>query len=185
MSQAKSPVESESTFTELMIPAYANFGGKIHGGILLSMMDKVAFACATKHSGKYCVTVSVDYVDFLQPVEVGELVSMHGRVNYVGRSSMVVGIKVVAENVKARHVKHTNTCYFTMVAKDDDENPSQVPELILESENEVRRFIEAIVRKYMKNTFRDEMQHVKDDFDLKEEVKKLEEERCVIRIEDL
>lgn len=185
MSQAKSPIESESIFTELMIPAYANFGGKIHGGILLSMMDKVAFACATKHSGKYCVTVSVDYVDFMQPVEVGELVSMHGRVNYVGRSSMVVGIKVVAENVKERVVRHTNTCYFTMVAKDDDEKPSQVPELILESEDEVRRFIEAIVRKYMKNTFRDEMRHVKDDFDLKNEVKKLEDERCVIRIEDL
>ena len=98
---------------------------------------------------------------------------------------MVVGIKVVAENVKERVVRHTNTCYFTMVAKDDDEKPSQVPELILESEDEVRRFIEAIVRKYMKNTFRDEMQHVKDDFDLKNEVKKLEDERCVIRIEDL
>ena len=182
MSEAQSPVESETTMTELMIPSYANFGGKIHGGILLSMMDKVAFACATKHSRKYCVTVSVDNVDFMQPVEVGELVSMHGRINYVGRSSMVVGIKVVAENVKERLVKHTNTCYFTMVAKDDEGKPSEVPELILETENEVRRFIEAIVRKYMKNTFRDEMQHVKDDFDLKNEVKKLEDERCVIRI---
>ncbi len=183
MEIAKSPVESETTITELMIPAYANFGGKIHGGTLLSMMDKVAFACATKHSGMYCVTVSVDNVDFMQPVEVGELVSMYARVNYVGRSSIVVGIKVVSENVKERHVKHTNTCYFTMVAKDDEGKPTTVPELLLESENEVRRFIEAIVRKYNKQTFSKEMQQVKESFDLPGVISKLKDERCVIRIE--
>ena len=77
---------SQTTITELMIPSYANFGGKIHGGILLSLMDKVAYACATKHSQAYCVTVSVDTVNFLQPVEVGDLVSLHASINYVGRS---------------------------------------------------------------------------------------------------
>jgi uncharacterized protein (TIGR00369 family) len=183
MEIAKSPVESETTITELMIPAYANFGGKIHGGTLLSMMDKVAFACATKHSGMYCVTVSVDNVDFMQPVDVGELVSMYARVNYVGRSSIVVGIKVVSENVKERHVKHTNTSYFTMVAKDDEGKPATVPELILESGNEIRRFIEAIVRKENKQNFNKEMQHVKERFNLTGEVNKLKDERCVIRIE--
>ena len=66
--------QSRTSLTELMIPAYANFGGKIHGGIILSLMDKVAYACAARHSGRYCVTVSVDGVDFLQPVEVGDLV---------------------------------------------------------------------------------------------------------------
>src|SRR3954467_488391 len=106
---------SRTTLTELMIPAYANFGGKIHGGILLSLMDKVAYACASKHAGTYCVTVSVENVDFLQPVEVGEMVSMSASVNYVGNSSMVVGIKVIAENFKVGTVKHTNTSYFTMV----------------------------------------------------------------------
>src|ERR1700710_1630587 len=89
---------SETTITELMIPSYSNFGGKIHGGILLSLMDKVAYVCAAKHAGSYCVTVSVDNVDFLQPVEVGELVSLHASVNYVGRTSLVVGIKVISEN---------------------------------------------------------------------------------------
>ncbi|HMQ01334.1 MAG TPA: acyl-CoA thioesterase, partial [Cyclobacteriaceae bacterium] len=68
---------SQTTITELMIPAYANFGGKIHGGILLSLMDKVAYACASKHAGAYCVTVSVDNVEFLQPVDVGDLVSLN------------------------------------------------------------------------------------------------------------
>src|SRR6187402_3192382 len=117
---------SKTTLTELMIPAYANFGGKIHGGILLSLMDKVAYACASKHAGAYCVTVSVDKVEFLQPVEVGELVSLHASVNHVGNSSMVVGIRVEAQNVKKGTVKHTNSCYFTMVAKGDDEKPTQV-----------------------------------------------------------
>lgn len=108
---------SRTTITELMIPSYANFGGKIHGGILLSLMDKVAYVCASRHSGTYCVTVSVDGVDCLQPVDVGDLVSLKASVNYVGRTSLVVGIQVSAENVQRALVKHTNTSYFTMVAR--------------------------------------------------------------------
>ncbi|HEY0742785.1 MAG TPA: hotdog domain-containing protein, partial [Chryseosolibacter sp.] len=97
---ARTVKQSQTTITELMIPSYANFGGKIHGGILLSLMDKVAYACSSKHAGTYCVTVSVDKVEFLQPVEVGELVSLHASVNYVGKTSMIVGIRVEAQNVK-------------------------------------------------------------------------------------
>ena len=130
----KKPAESDTIITELMIPSYANFGGKIHGGILLSLMDKVAYACSTKHAGNYCVTVAVDTVDFLQPVEVGDLVSLMARVNYVGKSSLVVGIKVTSENVKQKIVKHTNTSYFTMVAKGDDDKTAAVPGLTLTSE---------------------------------------------------
>ena len=90
---------SRMTLTELMIPAYANFSGKIHGGVLLSLMDKVAYACAAKHSGKYCVTVSVDGVDFHQPVEVGEMLSLMASVNYVGKTSLIdriIGTNVVS-----------------------------------------------------------------------------------------
>ena len=129
---------SQTTLTELMIPAYANFGGKIHGGILLSLMDKVAYACAAKHAGEYCVTVSVDGVNFRQPVEVGELVSLLGSVNYVGRTSLVVGIKVIAEDVRTGIVKHTNTSYFTMVAKNDAGQPVSVPPLLLETPDDAR-----------------------------------------------
>src|SRR6476620_10665024 len=118
MEEILKPVSySRTTLTELMIPSYANFGGKIHGGILLSLMDKVAYACASKHAGNYCVTVSVDNVEFLQPVDVGEMVSMFASVNYVGNSSMIVGIKVISEDFRNGSVKHTNTSYFTMVAK--------------------------------------------------------------------
>src|SRR6187549_4078290 len=113
MEQPARPVKhSQTIITELMIPSYANFGGKIHGGILLSLMDKVAYAAASRHAGTYCVTVSVDKVEFLQPVEVGELVSLHASVNYVGNSSLIVGIRVEALNVRSGHVKHTNSSYF-------------------------------------------------------------------------
>ena len=135
---------SMTTITELMIPSYANFGGKIHGGILLSLMDKVAYACASKHSGAYCVTVSVDKVEFLQPVEVGELVSMHASVNWVGRSSMIIGIRVEAQNVKLGTTKHTNSCYFTMVAKGDDDKPTEAPALILENAEQVKAVVSRI-----------------------------------------
>src|SRR5688500_13784090 len=138
MTESKPVFLSQTTITELMIPSYANFGGKIHGGILLSLMDKVAYACASKHAGAYCVTVSVDKVEFLQPVEVGELVSLHASVNYVGRTSMIVGIRVEAQNVKLGTVKHTNSSYFTMVAKDDDNKPTEVPKLLLQTREEVK-----------------------------------------------
>ena len=129
---------SQTTITELMIPSYANFSGKIHGGILLSLMDKVAFVCAAKHSGTYCVTVAVEGVEFIEPVEVGELVSLLASVNYVGSSSMIVGIHIDSMNPKTGITKHTNSCYFTMVAKDDDGNTKEVPELELENQEQLK-----------------------------------------------
>jgi uncharacterized protein (TIGR00369 family) len=178
--EAKTPQESDTIITELMIPSYANFGGKIHGGILLSLMDKAAYACATKHAGNYCVTVAVDTVDFLQPVEVGDLVSMMARVNHVGTTSLVVGIKVTAENVKQKLVKHTNTSYFTMVAKDDDDKPAIVPPLCLTSADEVRRFADSILRKKLKTYEKQEMAESRADFDLQDELNVLKDARCVI-----
>ena len=168
---------SHITITELMIPAYANFGGKIHGGILLSLMDKAAYACAAEHSGAYCVTVTVDNVEFLQPVEVGELISLMAAVNYVGNTSLVVGIRVTAENVKLGTVKHTNTSYFTMVAKDENDKPQLVPGLILETRDDIRRFIEAVKRKELKAAYKKEMQEAKSNLTLEEELEKLKGER--------
>lgn len=172
---------SQTTLTELMIPSYANFGGKIHGGIILSLMDKVAYACAARHAGTYCVTVSVDSVDFVQPIEVGDLVSLHASLNYVGKSSMVVGIKVVAENVTAAVVKHTNTSYFTMVAKDKNDKPQEVPGLVLESRDDVRRFLEAIRRRQLKAEYRTELDNVKTNMQIESELFKLESERCFVK----
>jgi uncharacterized protein (TIGR00369 family) len=173
---------SQTTITELMIPSYANFGGKIHGGTLLSLMDKVAYACASKHAGTYCVTVSVDKVEFLQPVEVGELVSMLASVNYVGNTSLVVGIRVEAQNIKTGITKHTNSSFFTMVAKGDDDKPMQVPELILENDEEVKRFIEAMRMKEIKEKVREEMNDAKSKIEVENARVVLKGQRCQIKI---
>ena len=179
---SRSVAYSQTTLTELMIPAYANFGGKIHGGILLSLMDKVAYACASKHAGAYCVTVTVENVAFLSPVEVGDLVSLKASVNYVGNTSLVVGIKVEAENIKTGEIRHTNTSYFTMVAKDDDNRPTQVPKLILESKEEVRRFIEAMKRREIKKRYEDTFSDTKKQLSLDKELERLAQERCELRL---
>lgn len=142
---------SRTTITELMIPSFANFSGKVHGGILLGMMDKVAYVCAAKHSGSYCVTVSVDGVEFKEPVEVGELVSLSASVNYVGNSSMIIGIRVESLKPKTGQKKHTNSCYFTMVAKNEDGTLMQVPKLIFQNNEDIRRFWDAKNLKKMRN----------------------------------
>ena len=180
MPEARPVSYSQTTITELMIPSYANFGGKIHGGILLSLMDKVAYACSSKHAGTYCVTVSVDKVEFLQPVEVGELVSMKASVNYVGKTSLVVGMRVESQNVKTGTIKHTNSSFFTMVAKGDDNKPMQVPALILENDEEIKRFIEALRMKEIKSKVRDAMDDAKSTLEVVNAKEILKNERCII-----
>jgi len=137
----KTVASSDISISQLMLPSHSNFSGKIHGGFILSLLDQIAFACASKFSGNYCVTASVDTVNFLNPIEVGELVTMKASVNYVGSSSMIVGIKVEAENIRTSQIKHCNSSYFTMVAKDADGNKAAVPGLILSSSNDLRRFL--------------------------------------------
>jgi len=137
---------SRITLSELMLPSHSNFSGKIHGGYLLKLMDQIAFACASKFSGCYCVTASVDTVDFLNPVDVGELVTLKASVNYVGKTSMVVGIRVTSEHIQTGIKKHCNSSYFTMVAKDENGQNVQVPKLILSNLEEVRRFYDSINR---------------------------------------
>ena len=116
----KEKSDSIITMSELMLPSDANFGGKIHGGYILSLMDRIAFACASKHSGNYCVTASVNRVDFLNAVEIGELLTLKASVNFVGNTSMVIGIRVESENIVTGVSKHCNSSYFTMVAKSGD-----------------------------------------------------------------
>lgn len=138
----KKVCESETTYTELMIPSYANFGGKVHGGLLLSIMDKVAYVCASKHSGSYVVTVAVEGVEFLSPVEVGDLITVKASVNYVGNTSMIIGMRIESYNPRTGVSHHTNSCYFTMAAKDDNGNLVKVPGLIISNETELTRFCE-------------------------------------------
>jgi len=142
----KTAKESQLSITELMLPSHSNFSGKIHGGHILNLMDQIAFACASKHSRNYCVTASVNKVDFLNPIEVGELVTLKASVNYTGRTSMVIGLRVESENVRTGEKKHCNSSYFTMVAKDKDGKNAPVPGLILDTEQSVRRFARSMAR---------------------------------------
>lgn len=153
--------ESEITYTELMIPAYANFGGKVHGGILLSIMDKVAYVCASKHCENYVVTVAVEGVEFLNPVEVGDLLSVKASVNYVGNTTMIVGMRVECYNTRTKINRHTNSCYFTMAAKDDHGKLVQVPGLIISNEKELIRFCEG---KLIRQLSKSKREALKSDF---------------------
>ncbi|MFT6216587.1 MAG: hypothetical protein ACJAS3_003000 [Roseivirga sp.] len=166
---------SKTTITELMIPSYANFGGKIHGGTILSLMDKVAYACSAKHAGGYCVTASMNVVDFLAPVEVGDLVHLYASVNHVGSSSVTVGIRVEAESILTGKRTHTNSSYFTMVKVDAETKKAvPVPGLVLETREDMRRFLEAMKRKELvheyKKNFKNSNAHL--DLDSMEELLK-------------
>jgi len=141
--------ERELQMTVLMTPDMANFSGNVHGGVVLKLLDQVAYACASRYAGCYVVTLSVDQVMFKQPIHVGELVTFKASVNYVGRTSMEVGIKVVAENIQDRTLRHTNSCYFTMVAMDNGK-PRHVAPLALETEQHRKRYREAEIRKKMR-----------------------------------
>lgn len=141
------PIEdSRITISQLMLPSHSNFSGKIHGGYILNLMDQIAFACASKHSQHYCVTASVNKVDFLNPIDVGELVTLKASINYTGKTSMVVGVRVESENIQTGKKKHCNSSYFTMVAKDENGNNVPVPGIILNTEQSIRRFARSITR---------------------------------------
>jgi len=136
--------------TVLMTPDTANFSGNVHGGNILKLLDQVAYACASRYAGSYAVTLSVDQVMFRQPIHVGELVTFLAAVNHTGHSSMEVGIKVIAENIRSHETRHVNSCFFTMVAMGDDGKPTQVPPLRPFSPDEKRRHAAAEIRKAMR-----------------------------------
>jgi acyl-CoA hydrolase len=138
------------SMTVLMTPDTANFSGNVHGGTILKLLDQVAYACASRYAGRYVVTLSVDQVMFRQPIHVGELVTFLASVNHTGSSSMEIGIKVIAEEIRARVVRHVNSCFFTMVAVDDERKPVPVAPLQLVTPDERRRHAGAELRRQMR-----------------------------------
>lgn len=139
--------ESQSESSNLMMPQDANVLGHVFGGAILSMMDKTAAVAAIRHARSTCVTVSVDRVDFREPIHVGDLVTMKASVNYVGRTSMEVGVRVEAEDLISGSRRHTNSCYVTFVAVDRNGRPIEVPLVVPETEAEQRRYEAAIERR--------------------------------------
>lgn len=138
------------SMTVLMTPDMANFSGKVHGGAILKLLDQVAYACGSRYAGKYVVTLSVDQVMFRQAINVGELVTFLASVNYTGTSSMEIGIKVVAEDIRKQSVRHANSCFFTMVAVDDDGRTTPVPPLQPSTPDEIRRCAAARLRRQLR-----------------------------------
>jgi acyl-CoA hydrolase len=135
------------SMTVLMTPDMANFAGKVHGGTLLKFLDQVAYSCASRYAGAYAVTLSVDRVLFRDAILVGELVSFSATVNYTGRTSLEVGIRVDTENIRDGTRRHTNSSYFTMVAVDDAGNPVSVPPLVPVTELVCVRLQAAVARR--------------------------------------
>ena len=149
------------TMTVLMTPDTANFAGNVHGGSLLKLLDQVAYACASRYAAKYVVTLSVDQVTFLQPIFVGELVTFLASVNYTGTTSMEVGIKVVTENIQNQSVRHANSCFFTMVAMDDNRKAVAVPQLVLVTDDQRRRDAAARLRRELRHEVAQRMKSVR------------------------
>lgn len=140
MRAIKTVKESQHETSELMMPQDANNRGNVFGGVILSMMDKCAAIAAFRHCRANVVTASIDRVDFREPIHVGDLVVMKASVNYVGKSSMEVGVRVEAEELLTGKRRHTNSCYLTFVAIDASDCPIEVPELKPETPEEIRRY---------------------------------------------
>ena len=144
--------------TVLMTPDMANFSGKVHGGALLNLLDRVAFSLASRYSGRYAVTLSVDQVTFKEPIHVGELVTFRASVNHTGRTSMEIGVRVEAETIRTGAIRHTNSCYFTMVAIDEAGRPVEVPALRVETTIEARRQRAAELRRRLRREIAAELE---------------------------
>jgi uncharacterized protein (TIGR00369 family) len=154
----KSPEESESTVSELMMPHHVNNLGNVFGGVILSMVDRAAAVAAMRHAGRPCVTVSIDRVDFKEPIFAGELVTCRARVNHVGRTSLEIGVRVEAENLLTGVRRHTNTCYLTFVSIDSGRRPVPVRPLRLETERDRQRFREAKRRREIRRALEQELE---------------------------
>lgn len=158
MAQDKSLV-----MTMLMTPDMANFAGNVHGGALLKLLDQVAYACAARYCKSYCVTVSLDHVFFKEPVRVGELITLQANVNFVGNSSLEVGVKVISENLKDDIKRHTNSSYFTLVCLGDDGKPRHAPPLEIETERERRLFEAAKMRRALRKEMQERNKQIQED----------------------
>jgi acyl-CoA hydrolase len=141
--KGRHPRESETVLTELMMPHHANIMGNVFGGHILALVDRVAAVAAIRHAHRECVTVSVDKVDFREPIHVGDLVTAMARVNFAGRTSMEVGVKVTTENLLTGDKRHTCSAYLTFVALDEDRKPTPIMPVLPETEDEKRRYQEA------------------------------------------
>ncbi|MDA4124231.1 MAG: acyl-CoA thioesterase [Thaumarchaeota archaeon] len=146
----KSPSESSMATARLMMPTDANVAGNVFGGAIMRYMDEIAGIVAWRHAGRNCVTASIDRMDFYAPVFVGNLLILKATVNYVGRTSMEVGVRIEAQDPSTRKNTHTGSCHLTFVAIDERGRPTPIPKLIPITKEEKRRFREALARRKLR-----------------------------------
>ena len=139
--------ESQAEIAQVMYPEHANPAGNVHGGHILKLVDQAAAIVATRHTHLNCVTASVDRMDFISPVYVGNLVIIKASLNYVSRTSMEIGVRIEAECLRTGTHTHVGSAYLTFVSLDDDDKPTNIPGLILETEDEKKRYKEAEQRR--------------------------------------
>ncbi len=151
--------------TRLMTPEMANFSGKVHGGSILKLLDEAAFSCASRYCQTYVVTASLDQVMFKNPITVGDLVTFKCNVNYVGNSSMEIGIKVEGEKIREKKKYHAISCYFTMISVDENGKSLTVPRLKLESETEEKLFQAGKMRCQMRKEIQERNMQLHVGFD--------------------
>jgi acyl-CoA hydrolase len=160
--RVRKPVsESQHETSELMMPHHANNLGHVFGGVMLSMMDRTAAVAAFRHCRTNVVTASIDRVDFREPIHVGDLVVMKSSVNFVGRTSMEVGVRVEAEELLSGRRRHTNSCYLTFVAVDRNGRPIDVPDVVPETPDEQRRYLAAEKRRQLRLAEREAEQRIR------------------------
>jgi len=144
--EAKHVKDSQITLNQFMMPEHANPLGNIHGGVIMKLADEAGGLCATRHAQHPAVTVAIDSMTFLSPVQIGNLLTLHASVNWTGRTSIEVGIRVLAENPLTGETTHTNSAFIVYVALGNNGQPVEVPQLILETDEERRRWAEAEAR---------------------------------------
>jgi acyl-CoA hydrolase len=171
---------SRTELTEIMQPTHSNYENRIHAGVLLDLMDKAAIQCANKHCSANCVTVSMDEIEFFKPVKVGDMVRLMASVNYVGNTSLIIGVRGEAEDRRNGEIRHTITSYFTVVAKDSNGKVMPVPGLVLENTEDVRRFMEAQIRKDTKLLSKVRYEQKISELDIFSQLDQLRKEKCEI-----
>lgn len=148
--EGKKISESKVIIAQVMNPESSNPAGNVHGGDIMKLIDTAGGVAATRHARAHVVTASIDRIDFHHPVYVGDFLILKASVNFVGKTSMEVGVRVEAENPITGNVRHTGSAYLTFVALDDNKRPIQLPPLILDTDEDKHRNEEAAQRRQMR-----------------------------------
>lgn len=148
--QGKRPSESAMTTARLMMPTDANILGNVFGGAIMRYMDEIAAIVAWRHAGRNVVTASIDRMNFFSPVYVGSLLILKAQVNYVGTTSMEIGVRIESQDPATRESTHAGSCYLTYVALDEKGKPTPIPPIIAVTPDERRRLKEALARRRLR-----------------------------------